>query len=460
MVAPPVWRPPPHTCACVCANSRSRAAAFDTMVREFGWIRAAPGRRAEHRLSAGGSFALAFAIHDYLRDQTMSYPSGRHFLQIPGPTNVPDRVLRAMAQPTIDHRGPEFGRLGLHVLAEIKQIFQTEHPVIIYPASGTGAWEAALVNTLSPGDRVLMTETGQFASLWQAMAARLGLVPEVIPTDWRHGADPKAIEARLAADKSHEIKAVCVVHNETSTGVVSRIGAVRKAIDGAHHPALYFVDTISSLASIDYRMDEWGVDVTVGGSQKGLMLPPGLSFNAISPKALAAAKIAKLPRSFWGWEEMLAANKTGYFPYTPATNLLYGLREAIAMLLDEGLQNVFARHTRHGEATRRAVRAWGLEVLCLDPAEYSGSLTAVLMPEGHNADALRKAILDKFDMSLGMGLGRVAGKVFRIGHLGYFNDLMLAGTLSGVEMGLTLAGVPHQRGGATAALEYLADTAS
>jgi alanine-glyoxylate transaminase/serine-glyoxylate transaminase/serine-pyruvate transaminase len=386
----------------------------------------------------------------------MTHRSGRHFLQIPGPTNVPDRILRAIAQPTIDHRGPEFARLSLQVLAELKPIFKTEHPVIVYPASGTGAWEAALVNTLSAGDRVLMTETGQFAALWQQLAQRLDLAPDVLPTDWRRGADPDAIEARLAADRAHAIKAVCVVHNETSTGVVSRVAEVRKAIDRAHHPALLVVDTISSLASIDYRMDEWGVDVTVAGSQKGLMLPPGLSFNAVSPKALAAARTARLPKSFWSWDDMLAANQTGYFPYTPATNLLYGLREALAMLLEEGLETVFARHARHGEATRRAVRAWGLEVLCANPAEYSSSLTAVLVPNGHDADALRRAILAAFDMSLGTGLGRLAGRVFRIGHLGDFNDLMLAGTLSGVEMGLKLAGVPHQRGGVQAALDYLA----
>ncbi|MFZ5558308.1 MAG: pyridoxal-phosphate-dependent aminotransferase family protein [Pseudomonadota bacterium] len=389
----------------------------------------------------------------------MSYASGRHFLQIPGPTNVPDRVLRAIDRPTIDHRGPEFGALGREVLAEIRRIFKTRNPVIIYPASGTGAWEAALVNTLSPGDKVLMCETGHFATLWHTMATRLGLQTEFIPTDWRHGADPAAIEARLKDDRGHELKAVCVVHNETSTGVASRIGEVRKAIDRAGHPALLMVDTISSLASIDFRMDEWGVDVTVAGSQKGLMLPPGLSFNAVSDKALAAAEKSRLPKSFWGWEDMIAANRTGYFPYTPATNLLYGLREAIAMLLEEGLDNVFARHARHGEATRRAVGAWGLEVLCLNPAEYSGSLTAVLLPEGHNADELRRVILEAFDMSLGNGLGKLAGKVFRIGHLGSFNDLMLAGTLSGVEMGLGLAGVPHRKGGVQAALDYLARTA-
>ena len=384
--------------------------------------------------------------------------TGRHFLQIPGPTNVPDRVLRAMAQPTIDHRGPEFGALGLELLNDVRAVFKTTSPVVIYPASGTGAWEAALVNTLSPGERVLMVETGQFAALWQQMATRLGVVTELQPTDWRHGADPDAIEARLRADVGREIKAVCVVHNETSTGVVSRIGAVRAAIDAAHHPALLLVDTISSLASIDYRMDEWGVDVTVAGSQKGLMLPPGLSFNAISAKALDASKSARLPKAFWGWDDMLKANKTGYFPYTPATNLLYGLREALQMLAEEGLENVFARHTRHGEATRRAVRAWGLEVLCLDPAEYSGSLTAVLMPSGHDADVLRARILEAFDMSLGTGLGRLAGRVFRIGHLGHFNDLMLAGTLAGVEMGLQLGGVPHRSGGTQKALDYLAET--
>jgi alanine-glyoxylate transaminase/serine-glyoxylate transaminase/serine-pyruvate transaminase len=390
----------------------------------------------------------------------MSTPSGRHFLQIPGPTNVPDRVLRAIAQPTIDHRGPEFGALGREVLAEVRKVFKTDSHVIIYPASGTGAWEAALANTLSPGDRVLMCETGWFATLWQQMAQKLGLVPEVLPTDWRRGADPDAIEARLAEDTAREIKAVCVVHNETSTGVASRVGDVRKAMDRARHPALLLVDTISSLASLDFRMDEWGVDVTVAGSQKGLMLPPGLAFNAVSAKALAASANARLPRLYWRWDEMLAANKNGYFPYTPATNLLYGLREAIRMLLEEGLDNVFARHARHGEATRRAVRAWGLEVLCANPAEYSGSLTAVLLPEGQDADRLRRIILDAFDMSLGTGLGRLAGKVFRIGHLGHFNDLMLAGTLGGVEMGLGLAGVPHRPGGVQAALSYLAETAA
>jgi alanine-glyoxylate transaminase/serine-glyoxylate transaminase/serine-pyruvate transaminase len=388
----------------------------------------------------------------------MTRAAGRHFLQIPGPTNVPDRVLRAIDFPTMDHRGPDFGPLGKEVLQGMKRVFQTSSPVVIYPASGTGAWEAALVNTLSPGDKVLMYETGHFATLWQKMATRLGLEPEFIAGDWRSGADPQAIETRLREDKEHRIKAVCVVHNETATGVVSRIAEVRRAIDAAKHPALYLVDTISSLGSIDYRHDEWGVDVTVGGSQKGLMLPPGLSFNALSAKALAASKTAKLPRSYWDWGEMIASNKDGYFPYTPATNLLYGLREALKMLLDEeGLENVFARHQRHAEATRRAVRAWGLEVLAKNPAEYSSSLTAVLMPAGHDADRMRKIILENFDMSLGTGLGKLAGKVFRIGHLGDFNDLMLMGTLAGCEMGLQLAGVPVQTEGVQAAMAYLAE---
>jgi alanine-glyoxylate transaminase / serine-glyoxylate transaminase / serine-pyruvate transaminase len=387
----------------------------------------------------------------------MNNRTGRHFLQIPGPTNVPERILRAIAEPTMDHRGPEFGVLGREVLRDVRAVFKTERPVIIYPSSGTGAWEAALVNTLSPGDRVLMCETGHFAALWKQMADRLGLRSELLATDWRHGADAREIEARLAADVGHEIKAVCIVHNETSTGVVSSVPAVRAALDAARHPALLLVDTISSLASIDFRMDQWGVDVTVAGSQKGLMLPPGLSFNAVSAKALAAARTASLPKSFWDWRDMLAANESGYFPYTPATNLLYGLREALQMLNEEGLENVFARHARHGEATRRAVRGWGLEVLCVNPAEYSGSLTAVLLPPGQDADALRRKILDAFDMSLGTGLGRLAGKVFRIGHLGHFNDLTLAGTLAGVEMGLQLAGVPHCRGGMQLALDYLRD---
>ena len=385
----------------------------------------------------------------------MSAINGRHFLQIPGPTNVPDRVLRAIDNATIDHRGPEFQKLGQDVLTKIRQVFKTKSPVVIFPASGTGAWEAALVNTLSPGDKVLMVETGHFATLWHSMAKKLGLVPEFIAGDWRHGADPAAIEARLAEDKQHAIKAVCVVHNETSTGVTSRIGEVRKAIDRAKHPALFMVDTISSLGSIDYRHDEWGVDVTVAGSQKGLMLPPGLSFNAVSDKAVVATKTSKLTKSYWSWEEMLAPNKAGFFPYTPSTNLLYGLREALDMLLEEGLDNVFMRHDRHAEATRRAVRAWGLEILCLNPAEYSSALTAVLMPEGRNEAEFRKVVLDNFNMSLGSGLGKVTGKVFRIGHLGDFNDLMLAGTLAGVEMGLAVAGVPHKKGGAQAAMDYL-----
>jgi len=389
----------------------------------------------------------------------MARLAGRHFLQIPGPTNVPDRVLRAIDMPTIDHRGPEFGALGKSALAGMKRVFKSQvGEVVIYPASGTGAWEAALVNTLSPGDKVLMCETGHFATLWQKLAGRLGLDAEFIPGDWRHGADPEAIEKRLRADPEKRIKAVCVVHNETSTGVTSRILDVRKAIDAAGHPALYMVDTISSLASIDYRHDEWGVDVTVAGSQKGLMLPPGLSFNCVSAKALAAARAAKLPRSYWSWDEMLANGKNGFFPYTPATNLLYGLNEALTMLLDEeGLDNVFTRHQRHAEATRRAVRAWGMEVLALNPAEYSGSLTAVLVPAGHDADRVRKVILDAFDMSLGTGLGKLAGKIFRIGHLGDFNDLMLMGTLAGVEMGLALAGVPMKKEGVLAAMEYLGE---
>jgi alanine-glyoxylate transaminase/serine-glyoxylate transaminase/serine-pyruvate transaminase len=387
----------------------------------------------------------------------MAHQSGRHFLQIPGPTNVPDRVLRAIDNATIDHRGPEFQQMSKEVLAGLKYVFKTQSPVVIFPASGTGAWEAALVNTLSPGDKVLMVETGHFAALWHAMAKRLGLVPEFIQGDWRHGADPAALETRLAQDRQHEIKAVCVVHNETSTGVASRIAEVRKAIERAKHPALYMVDTISSLASIDYRHDEWGVDVTVAGSQKGLMLPPGLSFNAISDKALAATKTARLPRSYWNWEEMIAANKEGWYPYTPATNLLYGLRVALKMLLEEeGLENVFKRHDRHAEATRRAVRACGLEIFCLNPAEYSSSLTAVLMPEGHSEIAFRKVVLERFNLSLGSGLTKLRDKVFRIGHLGDFNDLMLLGTLAGVEMGLALAGVPHKKGGVAAAMEYLA----
>ncbi|MBV8888155.1 MAG: aminotransferase class V-fold PLP-dependent enzyme [Alphaproteobacteria bacterium] len=387
--------------------------------------------------------------------------TGRHFLQIPGPTNVPDRVLQAIAAPTIDHRGPEFAELGKEIIAGMKRVFQTEDTVIVYPSSGTGAWEAALVNTLSAGDRVVMFETGQFATLWRQMAQRLGLDIDFVPGDWRHGVDPAAVEAKLAADPGHAIKAVCIVHNETSTGVTSRVAEIRAAIDHARHPALFMVDTISSLASIDYRHDEWKVDVSVGGSQKGLMLPPGLGFNAVSKKALAASKTARLTRSYWDWQAMLETGQTGYFPYTPGTNLLFGLREALKMLLEEeGLGHVFARHARHAEATRRAVAGWGLEVLCRDPREHSNTLTAVLVPDLFDADRLRQIILEAFDMSLGTGLGKMKGRIFRIGHLGYFNDLMLCGTLSGVEMGLHRAGIPHRHGGVAAALEYLASPAA
>jgi alanine-glyoxylate transaminase / serine-glyoxylate transaminase / serine-pyruvate transaminase len=384
--------------------------------------------------------------------------SGRHFLQIPGPTNVPDRVLRAMDRPVIDHRGPEFAQLGAEVLESVKSIFKTRNPVVIYPASGSGAWEAAIVNTLSPGDRVLVFETGHFSSLWRDIALRHGLVVDYIPGNWRHGAKAVEAEERLSQDKQHAIKAVMVVHNETSTGAVSHVNEIRQAMDRAKHPALLMVDTISSLGSMDYRHDEWGVDVTVGGSQKGLMLPPGLSFNAVSNKALAANKTAKMPRYYWDWPEMLKPNRAGFFPYTPATNLLWGLKEAIAMLHEEGLDNVFHRHDRHAAATRAAVEAWGLEVWCEEPKEYSSSLTAVLMPKGHDADRLREVILEAFDMSLGTGLAKLAGKVFRIGHLGHFNDLTLAGTLSGVEMGLQLADVPHKSGGVVAALNRLAQS--
>jgi alanine-glyoxylate transaminase/serine-glyoxylate transaminase/serine-pyruvate transaminase len=381
--------------------------------------------------------------------------TGRHFLQIPGPTNVPDRVLRAMDRPVIDHRGPEFAQLGAEVLAGLKPIFKTSNPVVMYPSSGSGAWEAAIVNTLSPGNRVLMFETGHFSNLWRDIALRHGLVVDYVPGNWRRGAQPEEAERWLTEDREHAIKAVMVVHNETSTGVTSRIAEIRRATDRASHPALLMVDTISSLASMDYRHDEWGVDVTVGGSQKGLMLPPGLSFNAVSDKALAANKTAKMARYYWDWQEMLKPNRIGFFPYTPATNLLWGLREALAMLNEEGLENVFRRHDRHAEATRAAVKAWGLEILCEEPKEYSSSLTAVLMPQGHDADKLREIILENFDMSLGTGLAKLANKVFRIGHLGYFNDLMLAGTLSGVEMGLKLANVPHKAGGINVALERL-----
>src|SRR5947208_1432543 len=386
--------------------------------------------------------------------------TGRHFLQIPGPTNVPDRVLHAIAIATIDHRGPEFGELGKEIVAGMRRVLRTEGTVVIYPSSGTGAWEAALVNTLSPGDRVLMFETGHFATLWRQMATKLGLDIEFVPGDWRHGVDPAQVAEKLAADREHRVKAVCVVHNETSTGVTTRIPEVRAAIDDAKHPALFMVDTISSLASLDYRHDEWGVDVTVAGSQKGLMLPPGLSFNCISPKALTASKAARLPRSYWAWDEMIANGKNGYFPYTPATNLLYGLAEALKMLLEEeGLDNVFARHQRHAEATRRAVRAWGLEVYALDPREFSASLTGVPLPAGHDADRVRKVILEAFDLSLGTGLTKLGGKMFRIGHLGDFNDLMLMGTLAGVEMGLALAAVPVKKEGVKAAMEYLSECA-
>ena len=386
---------------------------------------------------------------------------GRHFLQIPGPTNVPDRVLRAMDFPTIDHRGPEFQQLALRILEGIRPVFGTKNPVIIYPASGTGAWEAALVNTLNPGDQVLMYETGHFATLWKRLAERLGLKPEFIGGDWRRGVDANAIEERLKKDTNHAIKAVCAVHNETSTGVTSNIAAVRKAIDAAKHPALLLVDTISSMGSVDYRHDEWGVDVTVAGSQKGLMLPPGLSFNAVSDKAIAASKTNTMPKAYWAWDEILTANANGFWPTTPATNILYGLAEAIDMLNEEGLSNVFARHLRHAQATRAAVEAWGLEVLCQNPAEYSPALTAVVMPKKpdgthYNADDLRKTALEKFNMSLGTGLSKLSGWVFRIGHLGDFNDLTLLGTLGGVEMALEAAGVPHKKGGTQAAIDYLA----
>ena len=389
----------------------------------------------------------------------MSHQPGRHFLQIPGPTNTPLAVLAAISKPTIDQRGPEFASLGHEVLSGIRTIFRTSRPVIIYPASGTGAWEAALVNTLSPGDKVLMFETGWFATLWNKMATRLGIEAEFIKGDWRSGVDADAIEARLAEDKGHAIKAVSVVHNETSTGVATDIAAVRRAIDNAGHPALLLVDTISSLASIDYRHEEWGVDVTVGGSQKGLMLPPGLSFNAISDKALAASRSAKLPRAFWDWEDMLAANEKGFFPYTPSTNLLQGLKVAIELLQAEGLDNVFARHDRAAEATRRCVRHWGFEIQCRNPAEHSASLTAVRLPEGHSADTLRAEILKRFNMSLGNGLGRLNDRVFRIGHLGDLGDLQLVGTLGGVEMGLRAAGIPHKAGGVQAAMDYLGGNA-
>ena len=387
---------------------------------------------------------------------TSAYKPGRHFLQIPGPTNVPERILRAIDRPTIDHRGKEFARLGRECLEGMKPIFNTTSgEVFIYPASGTGAWEAAIVNTLSAGDRVLIFETGHFAALWRNLAQKFGLVVEYVPGDWRHGIDAQLVTARLSGDQDREIKAVMCVHNETSTGVTSNIAAVRKAMDAEKHPALLMVDTVSSLASIDYRHDEWGVDVTIGGSQKGLMLPPGLGFNAVSQKALSASESALLPRAFWSWEEMRGPNKTGCFPATPATNLLYGLREAISMLHEEGLEQVFQRHLRLGEATRRAVRGWGLELLCLNAAEYSPSCTAVMMPSGFEEAQFRNVVLEHYNLSLGAGLGKVAGRVFRIGHLGDLNDLMLCGALCGVEMGLARAGIPHQPGGVAAAMGFL-----
>ena len=380
---------------------------------------------------------------------------GRHFLQIPGPSPVPDRVLRAMDTPVIDHRGPEFAKMAKKALEGIKTIFKTTNPVIIYTATGTGAWEAALANTLSPGDRVLMVESGQFAALWKKMAEKLGLKPEFITTDWRHGVDPKAIEAKLKEDKNKEIKAVCVLHNETSTGALTPIAEIRKAIDAAGHPALFMVDTISSLASADYRHDEWGVDVSVGGAQKGLMLPPGMSFNAISDKAIKANEKSKLPKSFFAWDEMLNMNKVGFFPYTPATQMLHGLVEGIAMLHEEGLDNVFARHHRLGEATRRAVKAWGLENLNKNAAQASPTITAVMTPEGHDADKFRALALEHFNISYGASFGQYAGKYFRIGHLGDINDGTLIGALGITEMALALAGIPHKKGGVQAAMDYI-----
>ncbi len=384
------------------------------------------------------------------------YRSGRHFLQIPGPTNVPDRILRAMAQPTIDHRGPGFAALGREVLAGIRTVFKTSGPVVILPSSGTGAWEAALVNVLSPGDKVLTVEIGEFSRLWAELARRLGLDVQVIETDWAQAVDPALVESALAADTEKEIKAVMVVHNETSTGCTSRISEIRKALDRTGHPALLLVDAVSSLGSMDLRHDEWGIDVTVSGSQKGLMLPPGLGFNAISEKAIAASRQSRFTKSYWSWEAMLGPNQTGFFPFTPATNLLYALREALNMIQEEGLENVFRRHARLAGATRAAVHAWGLPIVCQNPAEYSDVLTAIRLPDGHDADAFRKIVLERFDMSLGAGLGRLKGKAFRIGHLGDFNELMLAGTLCGVEMGLKLAGVPFTAGGVNAAMERLA----
>ncbi|WP_454688267.1 pyridoxal-phosphate-dependent aminotransferase family protein [Achromobacter aloeverae] len=388
------------------------------------------------------------------------YRGGRHFLQIPGPSNIPDRILRAMDYPTIDHRGPQFQVLARKILADLGELFGTAQPVMVYPASGTGAWEAALVNTMAPGDQVLMYETGHFAALWQNLARKLGLDTETLPGDWRHGVDAAAIERRLRADDGHRIKAVCIVHNETSTGVLSDVPAVRAAMDRAGHPALLMVDTVSSLGAVEYRHDDWGVDVTISGSQKGMMLPAGLSFNAISAKALAAAERGGMPRSYWNWQDIIQANQKGSWPYTPATNLLYGLSEACDMLREAGLAQVHARHIRHGAAARAAVAAWGLENNCADPAEYSPVLTTVRMPEGHDADAFRAIVLDRFDMSLGQGLGKLSGKVFRIGHLGDFNDLSLMGTLAGVEMGLALADVPHRAGGVQAAMDVLREHAA
>jgi alanine-glyoxylate transaminase / serine-glyoxylate transaminase / serine-pyruvate transaminase len=382
---------------------------------------------------------------------------GRHFLQIPGPTPIPDRVLRAIDQPVIDHRGPAFQKLSKRVLEKVKAPFKTKNPVIIFPSSGTGGWEAALVNTLSPGDKVLMFETGQFAALWNIMAKSLGLQPEFIESDWRIGADPAQLKERLKADKNHEIKAVCIVHNETASGTTSPLQEIREVLDELKHPALFFVDAVSSLASIDLRHDEWGIDVTIAGSQKGLMLPAGLGFNAVSQKALEASKKSTFPKSYWSWADMLGANASGFFPYTPATNLLYGLDVALDLLEEEGYDRVFARHKRHAEATRRAVVAWGLEVLCKDPKYYSPVVTSVLLPPGHDADAFRALALEHFDISLGTGLGRVAGKVFRIGHLADTNDLTILGALSGVEMTLELAGIPHKKGGVQAAINYIAE---
>ena len=384
-----------------------------------------------------------------------SFKAGRHFLQIPGPTNLPDRVLRAMDRAVIDHRGPEFAEISKSVLEKLKSVFKTTAPVIMYPGSGTGAWESAIVNTLNVGDKVLFFETGEFSIRWYDQAKQLKIDAEIVPGDWRHGIDPKVVAERLAADKDKKIKAVCVLHNETSTGIVNNIGEIRKAIDSVNHPALFMVDVISSLASIDYRHEEWKVDVTVGGSQKGLLLPPGLSFNAISHKALEASKKATMPKHYWDWHAMLENNKTGFYPYTPATTLIYGLDEALDMLMEEGLDNVFARHARLAEATRLAVKAWGLEILCKNPAEYSNTLTTVLLPEGYDADNLRKTILDEYNMALGASFNKVKGKVFRIGHLGDLNEIMLMGVLSGVEMGLTKAKVPFKAGGIMAALQYL-----